>query len=145
MRKYLAILIATIIVLSNTYIGHYYPPNGIEFTPFILIITSSIIAFGIENLNIIWKSILVFTFAVLNDVLIKLYSGGTHDSEGLEWIHFFLYLGLLPSFGILIYAAWRDKKESKRNKIIAICIFPMLLYIYLYFFYTLGLGKHYPI
>jgi hypothetical protein len=145
MRNYLAILIALTLVVSNCFIGHFYPPNGIDNTPIIIIITSSIIAFGSRNLKVIWKSILIFTFAILNDILIKLYSGGTHDSEGLEWIHFFLFLGLLPSFGILIFTTLRKKEENKLNKIIAICIFPLLLYVYLYYFGNLGLGKHYQI
>jgi len=145
MRNYIAILIALIVVVSNCYIGHFYPPNGINNTPIVLLITSSIIAFGTKNLKVIWKSILIFTFAILNDILIKLYSGGTHDREGLEWIHFFLFLGLLPSFGILVFTTLRNKEESKLNKITAVCVFPILLYIYFYFFSTLGLGEHYLI
>jgi hypothetical protein len=145
MRNYLAISLVLLIVLANGYIGHFYPPKGIDFTPIVLIIDSLLIVFGTKNLKAFWKSAFIVTFIILNDILIKLYSGGSHDNEGLEWIHFFLYLGLLPSFVILSINIIRDKNETKLSKIIAIIIFPILITIYLQFFYTLGLGRYYPI
>ncbi len=132
-----------IIIILNCLIGHYLAPAGIIITPLILIITTSLVSFNSSIQNSIWKSIWCFFFVALNDVLIKLYSGGIHDSEGLIWVSSFMYIGLIPSYGILLYSIIKEKTGKSSIKIIASIILPVFIYIYLHFFGELGLGIHY--
>jgi hypothetical protein len=137
------ILGALLVVVANGFIGRFVTPNGILLTPVILTITTLLVVFGAKGLNPIWRSALVYLFVALNDILIKLYSGGSHDNEGLGWIHLLLFVGLLPTFGVLLTTTWRDNKFAIRDKIIGIVIFPILIIIHLYFLGDLGLGRYY--
>ena len=144
-RNILILGLAFIVVLLNGLIGHFFAPNGIFLTPFVLTITASLIAFRTKNLKPIWKSVLIYSFMALNDFSIKLYSGGSHDNEGLGFVHLFLFIGLLPTFGILITTITNDKQTTTKDKILAITIFPILTGIHLYLFSGLGLGRYYPV
>lgn len=143
MNNYIALGIATLTVILNGLIGHFFAPNGIMLTPIILTITSSLICFGTKNIRVIFISILNFLFVALNDISIKLYSGGTHDNEGLGWVHLLLFVGLVPTFGILLSSVLKRDDEKSINKIVAIILFVGLIAIHLQLFSNLGLGRHY--
>lgn len=143
MNNYIALGIATLTVILNGLIGHFFAPNGIMLTPIILTITSSLICFGTKNIRVIFISILTFLFVALNDISIKLYSGGTHDNEGLGWVHLLLFVGLVPTFGILLSSVLKRDDEKSINKIVAIILFVGLIAIHLQLFSNLGLGRHY--
>lgn len=145
MNNYIAIGIATLTVILNGLIGHFFAPNGIMFTPFVLTITTSLICFGTKNIRVIFISILTFLFVALNDISIKLYSGGTNDNEGLGWVHLLLFVGLVPTFGILLSSILKRDEEKSINKIVAIILFVGLIAIYLELFSSLGLGRHYMV
>lgn len=144
MKNILALTISLILVLTNGIIGHFFPPNGIDFTLILIPTITAIICFASENLSSILKSLSVSFLVIANDILIKLYSGGTHDLEGLEWIHFFMYSGILIGLIILSINVMKNKKENLFIKILSIITFPFLIYIYLQFFYQLGLVRKYP-
>ena len=108
-------------------------------TPIVLTITTCLIVFGTKDVNPIWKSILTFAFVALNDIAIKLYSGGSHDNEGLGWVHLLLFVGLLPTFGFLLIAIVKDKQASTAIKIIGVAAFSLLIIIHLHFLATLDL------
>ena len=145
MKNLLTLTIALILVLINGIIGHFFPPNGIDFTLILIPTITVIICFASENLSSTLKSLSISLLVIANDILIKLYSGGTHDLEGLEWIHFFMYSGILIGLIILSINVLKNKKENVFIKILSIIAFPFLIYIYLQFFYQLGLGRKYPI
>lgn len=143
MSKLTAIVIATLTVLFNGIIDHFFAPYGIMFTPIVLTITSLLIAFGAPKVDLLWVSFLTFLFAALNDVLIKLYGGGSHDAEGQGWIHFLLFIGLVPTTAILLTSIFRRKEERMWRKIVAVFLFGILVVVYLQFFQNLGLGRYY--
>lgn len=145
MNNYIALGIATLTVILNGLIGHFFAPNGIMFTPIVLTITTSLICFGTKNIRVIFISILTFLFVALNDICIKLYSGGTNDNEGLGWVHLLLFVGLVPTFGILLSSILKRDEEKSINKIVAIILFVGLIAIYLELFSSLGLGRHYMV
>jgi len=143
MNNITAIGLATLVVILNGFIGHFFAPSGIMLTPVVLTIASSLITFGTKNINVIWVSILTFLLVALNDILIKLYSGGLHDNEGLGWIHMLLFIGLVPTFVILLTSIFRRKDETTFNKIIAVAVFPILVIIHIQLFSNFGLGRYY--
>ncbi|ESU20196.1 hypothetical protein FEDK69T_30490 [Flavobacterium enshiense DK69] len=133
------------LVFINGIIGHYYPPKGIDFTLILIPIVTLIMCFASKNLNSIFKSLSISMLVIINDILIKLYSGGTHDLEGLEWIHAFMYMGIIIGLIILSINVIKNKEENIFLKISSILLIPLLVYIYQHFFYQLGLGRQYPI
>ena len=135
--------LATLTVILNGLIGHFFAPSGIMFTPIVLTITTSLVCFGTKNIKVIFISALTYLFVALNDISIKLYSGGSHDSEGRGWIHMLLFVGLLPTFGILLATIIRHKEETLTNKIIALVLFVGLIAGHLQLFSNLGLGRYY--
>jgi hypothetical protein len=143
MNNKTALGLATLTVILNGLIGHFFAPNGIMLTPIVLTITTSLVCFGTKNIKVILLSALTYLFMALNDISIKLYSGGSHDSEGLGWIHMLLFVGLLPTFGILLATIFRNKQETLTNKIIALIMFVGLIAGHLQLFSNLGLGRYY--
>ena len=131
------------IVILNIIIDHLFAQIGMMLTPYILTIIAFLIAFMTKNISSFWKSILTFGLVAFHDIGIKLYGGGSHDIEGQGWIHVLLFIGLLPTFGILVTSIILDKQVTNLNKIIAILVFPSLISIYLYFFSNLGLGRYF--
>jgi hypothetical protein len=143
MKNYIAIGLAIYTVIVNGLIGHFFAPSGIMLTPIVLIITTSLVVFGTKNLKITLVSFLSYLFIAINDISIKLYSGGSHDSEGLGWVHLLLFIGLVPTFGILLTGIFIRKDENLKNKIFALVIFIGLIGIHLQLFSDLGLGRYY--
>ena len=138
-----ALGLATLTVILNGLIGHFFAPFGIMLTPIVLTITTLLVCLRTKNINIIVLSLLTYFFVGFNDILIKLYSGGSHDSQGLGWIHMLLFVGLLPTFGILLSTIFRSKGEPLTNKIIALVLFVGLITGHLQLFSNLGLGRYY--
>ena len=131
------------IVVANLLLGHFFAPIGMMLTPIVLIIVTIIIIFMTANLKPIYLTLLTFGLIVLNDIGLKLYAGGHHDNEGLSWMQLLFLLGLIPSYGILIFGILRTKKVELAEKIISIIFFPILIVGYLYLFNDLGLGRYY--
>lgn len=131
------------IIILNVLIGHFFAPNGIMFTPIVLLSISSIIWFGNNNLTLIQKSIFLAALISFHDIGIKLFSGGRHDSQGLGWTHAMLLIGLIPTFVILIGGIVKDKNEIRKNKWIAFLLFPIIISIHFYLFLDLGIGRYY--
>jgi hypothetical protein len=143
MSNKIAFGLATLTVILNGLIGHFFAPKGIMLTPIVLTITASLVCFGTKNIKIIFISALTYLYVALNDISIKLYSGGSHDQEGLGWVHALLFLGLIPTFGILVTTIFRNKQETLTNKLIAIALFIGLIVLHLQLFSNLGLGRYY--
>lgn len=143
MSNIMALGIALLIVLANGLVGHFFAPIGIILTPVILVITTYLVCFKTKNIKTILISVLTFLFVALNDVLIKLYSGGRHDNEGLGWVHLLLFVGLVPTFGILLTTIFKLKDETLINKTISIILFIGLIVGHLQLFGSLGLGRYY--
>jgi hypothetical protein len=142
MKNRETLIIILSLVTINGVLGHFFPPLGIDLTP-LVIITSALLILLRFTANVYIKSLVLFGAVVLNDVLIKLYSGGNNDQVGLLWIHLFMLIGLIIGYPILIAAIIRDKEASKQNKMLAALAFLIALCIYYNIFYDLGLGRSY--
>lgn len=55
----------------------------------------------------------------LNDIGIRLYAGGIHDSEGQGWIYAMSFIGLIPSLIMILIAVFRDKGSNIRTKLLS--------------------------
>ena len=78
-----------------------------------------------------------------HDVGLKLYAGGRHDAEGQDWMMAFLFMGLLPPYGLLLFHLTRPGPEPRYQRVLSPLLFPPLLLGYLYCFGNLGMGRSY--
>ena len=135
--------LATLTVILNGLIGHFFAPMGIMLTPIAMTITTLFVCIGTSNIKLYWISILTFLFIALNDILIKLYAGGSHDKEGSGFILSFLVIGLVPTLIILLIKIFGYKDEKKALKTKVFILFIVLLVIHLILTVNLGLGRCY--
>jgi len=143
MNNLTALGLALLIVVINGLIGHFFAPNGIMLTPIVLSLTTYLVCFKTKNIKVLFISILTFLFVALNDISIKLYSGGRHDNEGLGWVHLLLFVGLVPTLGILATTIFKRKEEKPSIRILALALFIGLILGHLQLFSNLGLGRYY--
>ena len=87
--------------------------------------------------NINYLSVIL---AFLNDILIKIYAGGTHDYQGLGFILAFTILGLIPSFLYFVFKIYK-RNEKMEYKIIAVLLFIVLIICHHKMFSKLGLDS----
>jgi len=138
MKTYLSLSISIVIIILNILIGHYFAPNGILFTPIVIMAVALIIGSLTMNIKPFWRSSLIVAFISIHDIGIKLYAGGTHDREGAAWILLYMLLGTIPAFSFLIWVIIKDKKEVMLHKLIAIVTFPALLFLHIYLSQDVG-------
>ncbi len=136
-------LIAVGVVIVNLFLGHFFAPTGMMLTPVALTAGTAIIVFGYNNLKPIFMTLIVLGLIILHDIGLKLYSGGKHDIEGLGWLHLMLFIGLVPTYILIIVGIFRNKQAKKNEKIISVLIFPLIMAGHLYLFSDLGLGRYY--
>lgn len=147
MKKLNSLLItflSIILVLLHTYIGHYYSPNGISLLPITMILVT-IMIFQFTNLKIYFKLLITAILFLMLDIGIKLYAGGTHDLEGLEWMYFFYLFGLIFCLPIILYKIFKNAEINTTTKILLVILFLVFLYFQKNIFWDLGLGRSYPI
>jgi hypothetical protein len=128
-----------IIVLINGIIG-YFGMFGILFTPVVIFFTTYTIYKEGEKINIILISLFAYLLIALNDVLIKIFGGGTHDNTGLGFILVFTLMGLIPSFVYFIFTIYK-RNGKMEYKIIAVLLFVVLIICHYKIFSKLGLDS----
>ena len=141
LQKINLIGILIVLLLIRAFVGRFFPPVGLLASLFVISILTAIIIFTQNDFNIITKSVLTYLFIGLNDVGIKLFSGGVHDSEGLGWVHLLLFIGLVPSFIMLLVGAVGDKTSTNWTKVLSVLLFMLLIFIHLELFSILGLQE----
>lgn len=136
------IFISFVMVAANVALNYFVAPTGITLTPIILVVCAILINTLNAKFDLITRTILTFLIIALNDIGIKLYGGGTHDLEGIEFVHFFLLFGLVPCFIILSICAFRSKENEIFKRIGSLVLFVALICLHLYFFERLGLDPN---
>ena len=116
MKIILIILLGFGIMIAANLAGHYFPPFSLT-TSFIYIN----IIIGIVNLKLYkfnFKITIIYNFIllVINDLLIRLYAGGTHDSQGMAWCWIMFHLGFIIATIIMIAYSLTITKENKFEK-----------------------------
>jgi len=135
--------ISIILVLVHLYIGHYFAPNGIDKLPVTMIIIT-ILIFQFTKFKILVKLGVTLSLFLLLDIGLKLYAGGTHDYEGLDWMNLFYFIGIVICSPIIFYKVFKSNELINTTKILTVVIFIVFLYFQNYLFGNLGVGKSYP-
>jgi hypothetical protein len=127
-----------ILILSvSVIISHFLPPMGVFAIPITISLMTALIAFT-DHFSILPKSLFAYLFIGLNDIGIKVYAGGQHDLGGIGIIHTFLCIGLIPSFIMLLIAAFGENRAPNWAKIFSLLIFILLIYVHLELFELVG-------
>ena len=123
MKKYLSILtsvriilISLFLVLLNNYYAIDNAPSSITYTPLLIGIITGIILFT-SRIKSFYKFGIITSLVILNDLLIRLYAGGTHDNEGNGWIIGMLFIGLIISliFIVIYYFVKKRQKDIRKS------------------------------
>ena len=142
MKDIKVIIIALFTVLISDFLGHVAAPFSILATPFIIGFISWII-FNKSRLHILIKTLIVISLIFVNDILIRFYAGGTHDSEGNAWILLMFYIALIIAGIVLLIFGITNKKI--KWIIFSFFISFFVFYFYLSNYYDLGMTwNNYP-
>lgn len=134
MRNIITYSASAVLLTFNIIISHFNPFLGLTCSPYIIGIIALLIGFLSENLNCYKKCLSLTLFIILNDILIRMYSGGIQDSAGSGWISLYILFGALCSYPILIIAIVVDKRSIFHNKFYASLLYLTLIGLYMYLF-----------
>ncbi len=108
----------TLVTVSNI-IGHFAGPFSILATPILLTIIIAGINSHLYKSNFILTIVYNFGLLLLNDLLIRLYAGGTHDQVGKALISlFFIVAFVLALITMAIYCFISFDEKSRTKKIL---------------------------
>lgn len=134
------LIVSIIIVLISNYQGAVNPPASITFTPFLIPIIT-LLNLSLLRMNFFCKFGIITGLIILNDILIRIYAGGTHDSAGNGWIVGMLLIGVIISFVIILlyYFIKEDRKKIRKSYWISFSTYFIVLILYLNMFGTFGM------
>ncbi len=138
LQKIKLIGLLALILAFSIIISHFIAAVAIIGIPIIISLATGLVMFTDNGLSLFIKAVIAYLFIGLNDIGIKLFAGGIHDYEGLGWIHMMLFIGLVPSFIMLIIETFRDKNSTIWTKLGSIILFGALISIHFLLFKKLG-------
>ncbi|MFT3886396.1 MAG: hypothetical protein QM724_13495 [Flavobacteriales bacterium] len=139
-----AIILGSSLVLLNGLVGHFFAPLGLFLTPVIIPAFAVLVMLTSRpSFTPITGCAFVFALFALNDVLIKLYSGGSHDGEGAGWVSMMAMLGMIPAIILLIVWLVNTPSSKPLVKIAALILFVCLTWAYMSLTKDLGQGRLY--
>ncbi|HEU0137293.1 MAG TPA: hypothetical protein VFQ50_08385 [Flavobacterium sp.] len=108
-----------IIAIANL-AGHYFPPFSL-FTSFVYInIITGVVNYPLYKQNFSLTVIYNFLLLLMNDLLIRWYAGGNHDSAGMGWCWLMFHVGLVIAVTIMIVFSFENKSKKFVNSSIVV-------------------------
>lgn len=138
MTNFQKIFIGIILIISSNLFGHFVGIFSIFLTP--IVVGTITYLFLSLDYKLIYNIFLIVFAIITNDILIKLFAGGSHDSEGEGLISAFFLLGLIVSTAISIIKISLDRKHKLIHRIIIIPLLPALALCYLSYFNIFSLS-----
>ncbi|RYY32367.1 MAG: hypothetical protein EOP46_19170 [Sphingobacteriaceae bacterium] len=139
--NYIKTVLAFAIITANIILDHFWAPVGILISPIITALAALMINFDSKIPNIFIRSVLTFFVVALNDIGIKLYGGGIHDTEGMGVMN--LFFMICAATGFVIFVACNFDLSLAFKGILSVALFVLLAFLHLHFFGWLGLGRAY--
>ncbi|TGE27442.1 hypothetical protein [Hymenobacter metallicola] len=128
------------LVVANVLADHFFAPWGILLTPVVAGGAVRLVAFTRPGYPLL-QAALSAALIALHDCGIKLFGGGTHDTEGQGFVHVFLFFGLLVAFLVLVAAIDQQQASTRLVRRLAKFLFVALLMVHLALTANLGLGS----
>ena len=110
-----------IIIICNI-LGHILPPFSLLLSSIYMGIVIAFVNKPLYLLNFKLTTVYNFILLLLNDLTIRIYAGGTHDSQGKAWCFLMYFIGLIIAIIIMLVYSSETEKEYKINNIITIII-----------------------
>jgi hypothetical protein len=92
-----SLVVCSILVVILNILGNRFPPASIMLTP-VLIAIATVIIISFTDFQPRIKLLSLLLILIMNDLLIDIFAGGSHDLEGIGWISLFFLIGLFISF-----------------------------------------------
>ena len=144
-NKLLFVVLGLTIIFISNFVGHFAAPFSIFVTPFILPLVIGAINFPLYKANYYLTVVYGFGLLLLNDILVRLYAGGTHDDAGKAWIMlFFIFAFSICVLTMTIFAFRHNKFDTDKKKVLSVStkiVFVIISAILVGFFYDKYLSK----
>ncbi len=109
------ILLGLAIIIVANVAGHYFPPlsllSSFIYMNFIVGVVNRELYKGDFKLTVIYN----FALLLANDLLIRLYAGGIHDSQGKAWFWMMFHIGFVIAVFIMGSQLMSLQKEDKSS------------------------------
>ena len=115
-NKLLFVIIGLTIIFISNLIGHFAAPFSISATPIILPLVIGLINFSLYKANFYLTVLYGFGLLLLNDILIRLFAGGTHDDAGNAWIVLYFIIAFSICVLAMIAYAFKINESETTNK-----------------------------
>lgn len=131
MSKSLIISIGISIIFLANILGHYFPPFSL-FTTFAYVsLIIGLVNFKLYREN--FKTTIAYNFGLLliNDLLIRLFAGGNHDSAGMAWCWLMFQIGFVSSSIVMIVFStiyFKNKNHTNLLTVIMGIIITQIIY-----------------
>lgn len=129
-KKIFIVLLGLILILFSNFIGHFAASFSIIITPILLPIIIGGLNFSLYKITYYLTVVYGFGLLLLNDFLIRLYSGGINDDAGKGWtMLIFIIAFVIASLTMAAFAFTSNKQSDKRRKIVIVVSKIIFLFI----------------
>lgn len=111
------IFIGLLIILGANLAGHFFPPFSLMTSFLYMNLIVGLVNLPFYKINYNYTVVYNFILLLINDLFIRLYAGGNHDSQGMGWCWLMFHIGFIISTLIMIiYWATNFRNMSAENK-----------------------------
>lgn len=131
-------------ILINILAGHYFAPIEMLTTVIVLPIITLCVYHYLDT-KLIYKMLFICLLIIANDVSIKFYGGGHHDQIGQFLVNSSSIIGALLAYICLSVSVIINTRKNiyiQQETIITLILFPLLLIVYSFFAWNIGLGRY---
>ena len=121
-NKLLFVVLGLMIIFISNIVGHFAAPFSILVTPIVLTLVIGAVNFSLYKMNYYLTVVYGFGLLLLNDILVRMYAGGTHDDVGKAWIMLFFIIAFCICVLTMTTFAFRLNKldTTKERKILSV-------------------------
>ncbi|RQO31430.1 hypothetical protein DBR32_05570 [Taibaiella sp. KBW10] len=126
------IILASGLIVLNWIMSFLLTYITIAVTPFLYIIVAAMICILTQQLNLVYKSLIIALLIIINDLVLKWTTQAYKLPENMEFINLMRLLGMIPAYLTVLIDALVTKKRSIGEKVLAIVLFPALIAAYIF-------------
>jgi hypothetical protein len=117
-QQIIYIFIGLIIILGANIAGHYFPPFSLTYSFIYMNFIIGLVNLPLYKINFNYTVIYNYILLLINDLFIRLYAGGNHDSEGMAWCWLMFYVSFIIATLIIVIYCWSTnlKNMFPKNK-----------------------------
>lgn len=111
------IFIGLLIILGANLAGHFFPPFSLMTSFLYMNLIVGLVNLPLYKINYNYTVVYNFILLLINDLFIRLYAGGNHDSQGMGWCWLMFHIGfIIATLIMIIYWATNFKNMPAEKK-----------------------------